>query len=141
MAGAEGLIETRAERPPGGAAHADLPDLVFTANAGLPMGERVVISRFRCPQRRGEEAVFRAWFEAQGYEIVDPPRDMFFEGAGDALHDEARDLLWVGHGFRSHKDMAPFLESRFGTRAVSLGLADPRFYHLDTCLCPLPAAT
>ncbi len=63
---------------------------------------------------------------------------MFFEGAGDALHDEARDLFWVGHGFRSHKDIAPFLEARFATRAVSLGLADPRFYHLDTCLCPLP---
>ena len=135
------LIETRVKVCLVGPARPDLPDLVFTANAGLPMGESVVISRFRCPERRGEEAVFRAWFEAQGYEIVDPPRDMFFEGAGDALHDETRDLLWVGHGFRSHKDIAPFLEARFGTRAVSLGLADPRFYHLDTCLCPLPGGS
>lgn len=115
-----------------------LPDLVFTANAGLPKGNKVVISRFRSPERRGEEPVFREWFTAKGYQIVDPPKDIFFEGAGDALYDETRDLYWVGHGFRSDKDIAPFLEHVLATRAVSLNLVDPRFYHLDTCLAPLP---
>ncbi|MDI4641100.1 nitrate reductase [Rhodoblastus acidophilus] len=115
-----------------------LPDLVFTANAGLPRNGKVVISRFRCLERRGEEEVFRDWFQRQGFEVIDPPEGLSFEGAGDALYDEARDLYWVGHGFRSHKDAAPFLEKALGTRAVSLGLIDPRFYHLDTCLCPLP---
>jgi N-dimethylarginine dimethylaminohydrolase len=117
---------------------AGLPDLVFTANAGLPKGGRVILSRFRCPERRGEEGVFRAVFAARGYELIDPPPGMSFEGAGDALFDEARELYWVGHGFRSDKDIAPFLERVFSTRAVSLTLADHRFYHLDTCLCPLP---
>jgi N-dimethylarginine dimethylaminohydrolase len=115
-----------------------LPDLVFTANAGLPKGGRVVLSRFRCPERRGEEAVFRAFFVRRGYEIVDPPPGLSFEGAGDALFDDARDLLWVGHGFRSDRDAAPFLEQIFSTQTVSLTLVDRRFYHLDTCLCPLP---
>jgi len=118
--------------------HPGLPDLVFTANAGLPREGKVVISRFRAPERRGEEPIFRDWFAERGYEIAEPPDDMFFEGAGDALHDEPRDLYWVGHGFRSHKDAAPYLERVLATRAVSLGLVDPRFYHLDTCLAPLP---
>jgi N-dimethylarginine dimethylaminohydrolase len=118
--------------------HPSLPDLVFTANAGLTRGGKAIISRFRAPERRGEEPIFRAWFAARGFEIVEPPADLFFEGAGDALYDEARDLFWVGHGFRSHKDAAPFLEAVLATRALSLGLVDPRFYHLDTCLAPLP---
>jgi N-dimethylarginine dimethylaminohydrolase len=117
---------------------AGLPDLVFTANAGLPKGGTVVLSRFRCPERRGEEEVFRAFFAGRRFDIIDPPAGMSFEGAGDALFDEARDLLWVGHGFRSDRDVAPFLEKVFSTRTVSLTLADRRFYHLDTCLCPLP---
>ncbi len=114
-----------------------LPDLVFTANAGLPRNGKVVISRFRFPERRGEEVFFRDWFEAHGFRVVDPPKNLFFEGAGDALYDEARDLFWVGHGFRSDEGIAPFLQKTLATRAVQLGLTDSRFYHLDTCFCPL----
>ena len=115
-----------------------LPDLVFTANAGLVSGGKVVISRFRYPERRGEETLFRDWFEAHGFRVIGPPEGLFFEGAGDALHDETRKLFWVGHGFRSDAGLAPFLEKALATRAVPLGLADPLYYHLDTCLCPLP---
>src|SRR5687768_17304741 len=41
---------------------AGLPDLVFTANAGLVYGQRVVLSHFRHPERQKEEAIFRQWF-------------------------------------------------------------------------------
>ena len=115
-----------------------LPDIVFTANSGLPRNGKAVISRFRFRERRGEEPFFRDWFETHGYRVIDPPEGLFFEGAGDALYDEARGLFWVGHGFRSDEAIAPFLEQALATRAVPLGLTNPRFYHLDTCLCPLP---
>src|SRR5574337_1575091 len=46
-----------------------LPDVVFTANAGLPKGDTVVVSRFRTPERRGEEPIFREWFASRGYEV------------------------------------------------------------------------
>jgi N-dimethylarginine dimethylaminohydrolase len=117
---------------------ANLPDLVFTANAGLVHKGRVAPSRFRCKERQGEEAIDRRWFAAQGFELVDLPPGVTFEGAGDALYDQARDLLWVGCGFRSDTAVAPLLETRLGLRAVELRLVDPRFYHLDTCLSPLP---
>jgi N-dimethylarginine dimethylaminohydrolase len=115
-----------------------LPDLVFTANAGLVKGQKVLLSRFLCPERRGEQEIDRAWFAQNGFKLIDPPSGAFFEGAGDALHDASRDLYWVGHGFRSDRDFAPLLEAALDTNAVELTLVDPRFYHLDTCLCPLP---
>jgi N-dimethylarginine dimethylaminohydrolase len=116
----------------------DLPDLVFTANAGLALDGRVLLSRFRRPQRRGEEFWWRAWFEKAGLDVVAPPSNLCFEGAGDALFDEARDIVWLGHGFRSDEAMAPVIAEVLGREAIPLRLIDPRFYHLDTCFCPLP---
>ncbi|WP_026606409.1 dimethylarginine dimethylaminohydrolase family protein [Methylocapsa acidiphila] len=115
----------------------DLPDIVFTANAGLVLGEKVIVSRFRSRERRGEEPHHRAWFEESGFEILDWPQDVPFEGAGDALFDRGQDLLWVGHGFRSDAAVPALLEKLLGRKTAALNLVDPRFYHLDTCLCPL----
>ena len=47
-----------------------LPDLVFTANAGLIIDQQVVLSRFRFPVRTGEEPVFNAWFKSAGIEVL-----------------------------------------------------------------------
>lgn len=115
----------------------DLPDLVFTANAGLVLGKKVIVSRFRSRERQGEEPHNRAWFAENGFEILDWPQDVPFEGAGDALFDRGRELLWVGHGFRSDAAVPALLEKLLGRKTAALNLVDPRFYHLDTCLCPL----
>ncbi len=115
----------------------DLPDIVFTANAGLVLGKKVIISRFRSVERQGEEKHNRAWFSENGFEILDWPQDVFFEGAGDALFDRGQELLWVGHGFRSDEAVPLLIDKMLGRRTAALNLIDPRFYHLDTCLCPL----
>ena len=115
----------------------DLPDMVFTANAGFVLGSVVVPARFRHAERRAEEGPFRAWFEGQGYELVNVPKGLSFEGAGDALLDRAMPLAWMGHGFRTDLAMAPWLEDALDIEVLALRLVDPRFYHLDTCLCPL----
>jgi N-dimethylarginine dimethylaminohydrolase len=114
-----------------------IPDLVFTANAGLVRGKKVIVSRFAARERRREEPVVRKWFKQNGYAIADWPQDVAFEGAGDALFDRALPILWLGYGFRSDARAAPAIEKAIGCRTVSLRLNDPRFYHLDTCLCPL----
>ena len=128
-------VHARIERIEPGAG---LPDMPFTANAGLVFGQDYVPSRFRHPQRRGEEALFAGWFERHGYRVRPLPEALAFEGAGDALFDrgQAR-LLWVGHGHRSDADVAAELARMLDLEAVPLRLADPRFYHLDTCFCPL----
>jgi lysine-ketoglutarate reductase/saccharopine dehydrogenase-like protein (TIGR00300 family) len=113
------------------------PDMVFTANAGLILGDTVVLSRFFHPERQGEEPYFQAWFESQGYKVQTLPKSLPFEGAGDALLDRAGRWLWAGYGFRSQLDSHPYLAQWLDVEVLSLRLIDRRFYHLDTCFCPL----
>jgi lysine-ketoglutarate reductase/saccharopine dehydrogenase-like protein (TIGR00300 family) len=113
------------------------PDMVFTANAGLVLGDRVVMSRFLHKERQGEEPFFKQWFEENGYKIYELPKDLPFEGAGDALLDREGRWLWAGYGFRSELDSHPYLAKWLDIEVLSLRLIDERFYHLDTCFCPL----
>lgn len=115
-----------------------LPDMVFTANAGLLLGDVFVPSNFRVPERDGEVPLFTDWFKAQGFEIVELPQDQPFEGEGDALFHPGRPLLWAGYGVRSGIECHPTLTDIFNVEVVSLRLVDQRFYHLDTCFYPLP---
>jgi lysine-ketoglutarate reductase/saccharopine dehydrogenase-like protein (TIGR00300 family) len=113
------------------------PDMVFTANAGLILGKTVVLSRFFHPERQGEEPYFKEWFEEQGFTVHELPKDLPFEGAGDALFDREGRYLWAGYGFRSELDSHPYLAKWLDIEVLSLRLIDERFYHLDTCFCPL----
>ena len=114
-----------------------VPDMVFTANAGLVLGDNVVLSRFYHPERQGEEPHFKKWFEDNGFNVFELPKDLPFEGAGDALLDREGRWLWAGYGFRSELDSHPYLAKWLDIEVLSLRLIDDRFYHLDTCFCPL----
>jgi len=114
---------------------AGLPDMVFTANAGVVTGRSVILSRFRYPERQPEEEQFARWFEAHGYVVIRLPQGFYFEGAGDLL--ESREVWFGGHGQRSDIRAYRYLGSLGGCDIIPLALVDPRFYHLDTCLCPL----
>lgn len=117
--------------------HKGVPDMVFTANAGLILGENAVLSRFYHPERQGEEPHFKKWFEDNGFNVFELPEDLPFEGAGDALLDREGRWLWAGYGFRSELDSHPYLAQWLDIEVLSLRLIDDRFYHLDTCFCPL----
>lgn len=119
------------------AAQAGVPDMVFTANAGLVLENKVVLSRFRHAERQLEEPHFAKWFAEQGFEVIALPPDMPFEGAGDALLDRRTPLLWMGHGHRTDSQCARLLEDSLDIEVQPLRLINPRFYHLDTCFCPL----
>jgi len=113
------------------------PDMVFTANAGLVLDQTVVLSRFYHKERQGEEPYFKKWFESQGFTVHELPKELPFEGAGDALFDREGRYLWAGYGFRSELDSHPLLAKWLNIEVLSLRLMDERFYHLDTCFCPL----
>ncbi|BAZ79054.1 TIGR00300 family protein [Sphaerospermopsis kisseleviana CS-549] len=113
------------------------PDMVFSANAGLVLGENVVLSRFLHKERQGEEPYFQQWFENNSFKVYTLPKDLPFEGAGDALLDREGRWLWAGYGFRSELDSHPYLAKWLDIEVISLRLMDERFYHLDTCFCPL----
>lgn len=114
-----------------------LPDLVFTANAALVYGRSAVLSSFRYPERQPEAQHFADWLRADGFEVHTLPPGALFEGAGDALLDREKPLLWFGHGLRSNLAAKPYIEQFIGIEVQPLELCDPRFYHLDTCFCPL----
>ena len=116
----------------------NLPDMPFTANAGLVVGDRALVSNFRHPERQTEERHFERWFHDQGFQVHKLCREIFFEGAGDALLDRARGCIWMGYGHRTDRHAGPPIQEFFGLEVVMLELIDPRFYHLDTCFCPLP---
>lgn len=119
-----------------------LPDLVFPANAAVVLDGRVLLARFRHPERQGEETVFRAVFarlKARGVvsEVLDLPDGVLQEGAGDAIWDAGRGWFWAGFGPRSNRASLGLIRKTFGREVVGLELASERFYHLDTCFCPL----
>jgi len=114
-----------------------IPDLVFTANAALVLGNTAIISHFRHAERQREEPFFKEWFEKHGFETIEMPRGMFFEGAGDALFVRENGPLFLGYGWRTVLDAAGLVAERLGVEVVPLRLVDERFYHLDTCFCPL----
>ena len=119
-----------------------LPDLVFPANAAVVLDGRALLARFRYPERQGEEAVFRSAFlqlRRRGLvsEVVDLPDGLFHEGAGDCIWDAVRGCFWGGYGPRSSRGALGVVRQVFGQEVVPLQLASERFYHLDTCFCPL----
>jgi N-dimethylarginine dimethylaminohydrolase len=116
------------------------PDMVFTANAGLVFDGTVALSSFFHIERQGEEPHFRRWFQESGFAVCDVPRVTPFEGEGDALFEADGSRLWAGHGPRTGENSHRQLNDLWDIEVVSLRLIDPRFYHLDTCFCPLSNA-
>lgn len=114
---------------------AGLPDLVFTANAGLVCGDLFIPSRFRFGVRQGETPHFEAWARSRGLRIVGLPEGMNFEGAGDALF--CGEALFAGYRFRSDVQSHQWVGGRLGVEVLPMELVDPRYYHLDTCFCPI----
>jgi lysine-ketoglutarate reductase/saccharopine dehydrogenase-like protein (TIGR00300 family) len=117
-----------------------LPDMCFTANAGLVVGDQVVQTSFRVYQRQPEVPLYARWFDEAGYEIVELPTDLPFEGEGDALFQAQGGngpILWAGYGVRSSLESHRLIGDLFNVDVVSLRLVDQRFYHLDTCFTPL----
>src|SRR5207244_1374145 len=115
-----------------------LPDMPFTANAGLVLDDVFVPARFRVLQRRPETRHFVEWFREHGFRVAELPGDGSFEGEGDALVQPGERLVWGGYGVRSSLDAHRYLADVLDIEVVPLHLVDARFYHLDTCFCPLP---
>jgi N-dimethylarginine dimethylaminohydrolase len=112
-----------------------LPDLVFTANAAFVYNDTAVIAHYKHEERRGEEPVCAEWFAKHGFNVVRMPDNIFFEGAGDALIWQDR----VFAGYKTRTDIAShsLLTAATDLPVLSLELINPRYYHIDVCLCPL----
>jgi N-dimethylarginine dimethylaminohydrolase len=116
-----------------------LPDMVFTANAGLVDGDRFIPARMKHAERRDEPAYFSRWFTANGYRVVTGPGARTQEGAGDALPFNG--YLIAGYGQRSHRRAWTALGDGARIAVRPARLVDPRYYHIDIAFCPLDDRT
>ena len=120
--------------------HPSVPDLVFTANAGIVHGRQFVPSHFRHPERQGETPINAEWFGAQGFTVDRLPDEVDHEGAGDALPftpEGGETVLVSGYSFRSDAAAITDLGRILGCPVKAVQLVDPRLYHLDITFCPL----
>jgi N-dimethylarginine dimethylaminohydrolase len=112
-----------------------LPDLVFTANAGIVYRDLFIPAQFRYGVRQGESPHFENWARASGFQILKLPEGYHHEGAGDSLF--CGDTLFAGYRFRSDVRSHHWVADKLGVEVLPMELVDPRYYHLDTCFCPL----
>src|SRR5438105_2478323 len=105
-----------------------LPDLVFTANAGLVFKNRFFSSSFRHEVRARETPHFDAWFAAHGFAVEHLPEGLHFEGAGDALF--CGSTLFAGYRIRSDVRGHQHLASVLGIQVLPLELVNPSYYLL-----------
>ena len=111
-----------------------LPDMVFAANGALVVDGKVLVARFRHPQRRDESAAYLEWFRLGDWSTV-RQAEYVNEGEGDFLFTGGEIL--AGTGFRSESRAHDEVREFFGRPVISLTLVDPRLYHLDTALAVL----
>ena len=115
-----------------------LPDMVFATDCCLKVGDKILLSSFRYPERQPETVQFEKWFRDHGFTQL-KKADNFFEGGGDNML--CGDKIIAGHGFRSAPETADEMREYFGLEVISLKIIDPRFYHLDTSLAVLSPNT
>ncbi len=117
----------------------DLQDLIYTANLGIVLAHlsdknRVVISNFKSPPRRGETPIGVKFFQDMGYEVHVAPAK--FEGEAELKH--LYDNLYVGgYGIRSEKETYDWMEENFDMRIIKLREVEPYLYHLDCSIFPI----
>lgn len=112
----------------------NLPDLVFTANAGLLLDDQIILSHFKHPERQLETPHLASWFRQAGYKVT-PETTHNFEGAGDALAIDNK--LFAGYGFRTDRAVYADTQAFRSHSIIYCELVNSYFYHLDTCFCPL----
>ncbi len=115
----------------------DLPDMVFAANGAFVVDGTAMGAKFFWPERAGEAAAHAAFLRRAGVPVTMP--EHVNEGEGDLLL-VGRTVL-AGTGFRTTPDAHREVQETLGLPVITLELADPRFYHLDTALAVLDERT
>jgi N-dimethylarginine dimethylaminohydrolase len=119
-----------------------LPDMVFTANAGLvdataDGGGTFIAGAMRHPERTAETAHFTRWAALRGLAVQPLSARAVLEGIGDCM--PLGEVLVSGYGARSTLAAHCDLQRLTGRTVISVELADLRWYHVDLTLCPVDA--
>jgi len=102
-----------------------LPDMVFTANAGLTVGRRFIPSNFRHEERAGEAPHFARWMKNMAMRLFGCPRISISKGK-ETLSSAAMSLF-CGYKFRSDINSHRAVADILGCLVISVELVDPAF--------------
>jgi N-dimethylarginine dimethylaminohydrolase len=114
----------------------DAPRRVFVANGALIVGKLAILSSFRGPEQKPEQAICRQALARAGLATTCLPQT-YFEGAADTLFDRVRPFCYAGYGWHTERSATLQLQEVVGCRVLPLMLIDQQFSHLNTALCPL----
>ncbi|WP_457147557.1 dimethylarginine dimethylaminohydrolase family protein [Mycobacterium sp. URHB0021] len=112
----------------------ECPDMVYTANTAVVIGDRAVLGQPPGP-RRPEIPYAKAWLEKRGYDVIEAPYP--FSGQGDAL--PCGPMLLAGSGQRTDLRMHAMLEDHLGVQVVPLCTSGPLWYDLDLAVAVIDA--
>jgi N-dimethylarginine dimethylaminohydrolase len=126
----------------------DLPDMVFTANAGLSLmnlPEKVLIlPSMKFPQRQRERPYIEAICEKEGIRAIPFPSSNVFEGQAEAKWFHGGALLVCTYGHRSTRHTFTVLQqmlqniytsySRPVPRVVAVPIESFDYYHTDIAM-------
>lgn len=112
------------------------PDMVYTANAALVRGGRVLLAKLPV-EREPELPHYRRWFLEQGYDIVEAPYR--FSGQGDALAFGSR--LFAGSGWRSDAAIHPVIAAELGYDVIPVKTTSDRWYDIDLAIAVITPET
>lgn len=112
-----------------------LPDMVFTANAGVVDRQTLIAGAMRHDERMPETVHFTRWAAQNGMDVASLSGGAVLEGLGDCM--PLGDKLVSGYGARSNTVAHDDLERLTGRQVIGVELADLRWYHVDLTLCPL----
>lgn len=118
-----------------------LPDIVFTGDGGVVLGNRFVSSSFRPKERRPEAECFRKWFSDHGFAVELLPEGVFFEGLGDIVLFGRKAI--AAYGQRTSRDALDHIRAKFPEFEwiAELELVSPRYFHLGVALSLLDEKT
>lgn len=111
-----------------------LPDLVFTTDHGVWIGDTFYLANFRYDVRESEQSFTIPWYQDLGIKLHHLPSYCYLEGGDVIFHDQH---IFVGYGFRTSYETIEYLHNTTHFPVVPLELVDEAFYHLDTCFLPL----
>ena len=115
-----------------------LVDMVFAANGALIYNNKALVSNFNAFPRKPETPYYMNFFKLNNYDTFVLKTE--FEGAGDGLFSHNKQHLWLGHGFRSNQKAYYEIKNILDDDNLNihtLKLIKDKWYHLDTCFCPI----
>jgi len=112
-----------------------LTELCFFGDSVFAIDDKVLFGRFFHKERFPETEYVIEFLKSRKLVGTRVPENISFEGSGETMLWNGK--IFTGYGKRNNSDIVKFLKEYYQRETIGFELTDPRFYHLDTCLCPL----